>query len=79
MYRLSKYDIVITTYELLVSELKSRTKLIGQSDSEEDSDNPSHGRGVRSKPKTKSLKPKVLTFIFLIFINLRFLHFLGFT
>nr|CAD2144813.1 unnamed protein product [Meloidogyne enterolobii] len=57
-HRLSKYDIVITTYELLVSELKSRTKLIGQSDSEEDSDNPSHGRGVRSKPKTKSLKPK---------------------
>ncbi|CAK5122328.1 unnamed protein product [Meloidogyne enterolobii] len=57
-HRLSKYDIVITTYELLVSELKSRTKLIGQSDSESDSDNPSHGRGGRSKPKTKSLKPK---------------------
>ncbi|CAK5019690.1 unnamed protein product [Meloidogyne enterolobii] len=59
-HRLSKYDIVITTYELLVSELKSRTKLIGQSDdSDSDSDNPSRGRGgVRSKPKTKSLKPK---------------------
>lgn len=55
-YRLSKYDIVITTYELLVSELKSKTKLIGQSDDSGDSDN--SGKRARSKPKSKSLKPK---------------------
>jgi SNF2 family DNA or RNA helicase len=56
-FRLAKYDIVITTYDLLVSEFKSGPVMIGQSSDESDSDESGQGTS-KAKKKGKKKLPK---------------------
>lgn len=56
-FSLAKYDIVITTYDLLVSEFKSGPVLIGQSSDESDSDESGQGTS-KAKKKGKKKLPK---------------------
>jgi len=52
-FRLARFDIVITTYDMLATELKGPKKLIGQSESD-DSESDEERAGTSSKAKAKN-------------------------